>query len=126
MIDGLFDSGNYQTAQVMLDVTTLRHKALAGNLANVETPGYRRVDIDPQFIDALQDAIANRETEKMNSLRPKTALDRDAVSLRADGNNVELDRELLAINENALEHQFMTQMVSSHAEKLRYAITGQK
>ena len=39
MIESLFSSKNYQASKKLLDAATLRHEALATNLANVETPG---------------------------------------------------------------------------------------
>jgi len=43
MIDGLFNQTNYVAAKKMLDATALRHEAIASNLANLETPRYKRV-----------------------------------------------------------------------------------
>jgi len=45
MIDALFADSYYTAAKKMLDVTALRHEAIASNLANVETPGYKRLDV---------------------------------------------------------------------------------
>jgi hypothetical protein len=47
MIDALFTDSDYVAAKKMLDVTVLRHQAIASNLANVETPNYKRLDVSP-------------------------------------------------------------------------------
>ncbi|MFH0880983.1 MAG: flagellar basal body rod protein FlgB, partial [Lentisphaerota bacterium] len=47
-----------ETTQVlnkMLDVSALRQRVLANNLANINTPGYKRLDV--KFRDELTDAI---------------------------------------------------------------------
>jgi flagellar basal-body rod protein FlgB len=49
MIEALFSDSNYLAAKRMLDVTVLRHEAIASNLANVETPNYKRLDVSPSF-----------------------------------------------------------------------------
>ena len=53
MIDGLFASANYQGVKKMLDATVLRQEAIASNLANIETPNYKRVDVSPAFASEL-------------------------------------------------------------------------
>ena len=40
MIQTLFNQSNYVVTKKLLDATVLRHQAIAGNLANVETPNY--------------------------------------------------------------------------------------
>ena len=52
------------------------------------------------------------------------ATDLSAVATRKDGNTVQLESELLKLNQNFLEHQLETQLVSGNMLKLRLAITG--
>ena len=47
MIDQIYDRENYILAKKLLDVSHARHEALSGNLANAETPGYKRVGKTP-------------------------------------------------------------------------------
>ena len=44
MIDALFSQPNYLVAQKALDGIALRHEAIARNIANLDTPGYKRMD----------------------------------------------------------------------------------
>jgi flagellar basal-body rod protein FlgB len=44
--------------------------------------------------------------------------------MRPDGNTVEIERELLAMNHNAVQHEFLTEMISGNLKQLRMAITG--
>ena len=53
MIESLFSNPDYAASKALLDATALRHEALASNIANVETPGYKRVDIAPSFSEAF-------------------------------------------------------------------------
>ena len=55
---------------------------------------------------------------------PRIVEDASARSVRPDGNSVEIERELLALNRNAVEHNFLTEIVSSNLKQLKTAITG--
>ncbi|MBI3876488.1 MAG: flagellar basal body rod protein FlgB [Verrucomicrobia bacterium] len=124
MIDALFTQPNYLATKRMLDATALRHEAIASNLANVETPNYKRVDVNPSFDATLKQALAAKDTDKLSSLKPQFSVDATAVAQNTDGNTVQLENELLRLNQNALEHQLETQLVSGALLKLRTAITG--
>lgn len=124
MIEGLFNQTNYVAAKKMLDVTALRHEAIASNLANVETPRYKRIDVTPAFSTELQQAIASGESARIQSVSPQLAIDSTAVASRPDGNSVQLESELMKLNQNFLEHQLETQLVTGAMMKLRLAITG--
>ena len=124
MIESLFNQTNYVAAKKMLDATALRHEAIASNIANVETPRYKRVDVAPAFATELQQAVASRNGEGIRALQPQLAVDPTAISGRKDGNNVQIESELLKLNQNFMEHQLETQLVSGAMMKLRMAITG--
>ncbi|HXJ55502.1 MAG TPA: flagellar basal body rod protein FlgB [Verrucomicrobiae bacterium] len=124
MIEGLFNQSGYVGAKKMLDLSALRHEAIASNLANLETPHYRRVDVDPNFSAQLQQAVASRDPQRIAALEPELVPDLNAVGHRKDGNTVELESELLKLNQNFMEHQMETQLITGALLKLRLAITG--
>jgi len=124
MIEGLFNQTNYVAAKKMLDATALRHEAIASNLANLETPRYKRVDVASSFSAELQQAVAAKDPGRIADVQPQLATDPSAMPVRKDGNTVQLETELLKLNQNFLEHQLETQLVSGALLKLRLAITG--
>jgi flagellar basal-body rod protein FlgB len=124
MIEALFGDANYVAAKKMLDVNVLRHEAIASNIANVETPNYKRLDVSPSFESQLSQAVANRNAQEIASLQPALAVDSQAVSGRSDGNTVQLESEILKLNQNTLEHSLETQLVSNEFMRMRLAITG--
>ena len=124
MIEALFGDTNYVAAKKMLDVNVLRHEAIASNIANVETPNYKRLDVSPSFESQLSQAVANRNAQEIASLQPALAVDSQAVSGRSDGNTVQLESEILKLNQNTLEHSLETQLVSNEFMRMRLAITG--
>jgi flagellar basal-body rod protein FlgB len=125
MIDPIFQSDNYQLARKLLDAAVLRQDAIATNVANAETPGFRRLDVAPDFALQLRSQMEAGDFGKTaHSLRPHLAEDQTARSIRPDGNTVEIERELLAMDRNAVDHQFLSDIVSSNLKQLKMAITG--
>lgn len=125
MIDPIFQADNYQLARKLLDASVLRQEAIATNVANVETAGYRRLDISADFGTQLKARMAAGDFGRTaGSLQPRLTEDPNARAVRPDGNTVEIERELLAMNRNAVEHDFLTDIVSSNLKQLKMAITG--
>ena len=124
MIEGLFNQTNYVAAKKMLDVTAMRHEAIASNLAHIETPNYKRLDVAPNFATELQQAVTAKSIDQIHAVSPRLAVDATAVASRKDGNTVQLESELLKLNKNYIEHQLETQLVTGAMLKLRLAITG--
>ncbi len=124
MINEMFSQPNYVGTKKLLDATVLRHQAIAGNLANLETPNYKRVDLAPGFRTELQRAMASKNAPQIASLRPTLAVDSQASASSRDGNTVKLEDELLNLNQNTLEHTLGVQLVTGTLLKLRLAITG--
>jgi len=122
MIESLFSDSNYAAAKQLLDATVVRHEALAANLANIETPGYKRVDLPKEFEQEF--AARLRGGEVARATTPVPIADPSAVTQRKDGNNVELDHELLALSRNSLQFDTLTEFVSGSIKALRLAITG--
>lgn len=124
MIEALFNQTNYVAAKKMLDATVLRHQALAGNLANIETPGYKRVDISPDFNQELGKAMATQSPAQIKQLTPHIQVDTTATARGLDGNTVGLEDEMMQMNQNTLAHTVETQMITASLVRLRMAITG--
>ena len=124
MIEALFNQPGYVATKKMMDATALRHEAIASNLANVETPNYKRIDVAPNFAEELRSALGSKDPSRINTLQPFIAEDTTAVSTNQDGNTVQLESELMNLNQNTLAHALETQLVSGTLLKLRLAITG--
>jgi flagellar basal-body rod protein FlgB len=124
MIEGLFNQPNYAATKRMLDATALRHEAIASNLANLETPGYKRIDVQPGFSAELAQALGQKDVARIQQARPALAMDGAAVAANANGNSVQLETELTHLNQNTLAHSLQTHLVTGALLKLRLAITG--
>jgi flagellar basal-body rod protein FlgB len=82
MIDPIFHSDNYQLARKLLDAAVLRHEAVATNVANAETPGFRRLDVAPDFAVELKARVAAGDfAQNAASIRPQLAEDPSADNI---------------------------------------------
>ena len=124
MIEALFNQPGYLAAKKALDAVALRQEAIANNLANLETPGYRRLDLAPAFQTELERACASGDADQIAALKPALAPDLTAVPGSRDGNTVHLENELMQLNRNATTHALETQLVSNMLSRMRLAITG--
>jgi flagellar basal-body rod protein FlgB len=124
MIEALFNQPNYLTAKKTLDAVALRSEAIANNLNNLETPGYKRVDLAPNFEQELAKAASGNDAGQISSLKPTLAVDTSSVPSSKDGNTVHLEAELMKMNQNAMTHALETQLISGTLAKMRLAITG--
>ena len=122
MIDGLFASANYEGVKKMLDASVLRHEAIASNLANVETPHYKRVDVQANFASELSRAISSGSHDSVRRMQPSVGVDLQAVAQNRDGNSVQLEKEMVYLQQNMMAHQFQSQMITGSLNKLRRAI----
>ncbi|MEW6160717.1 MAG: flagellar basal body rod protein FlgB [Verrucomicrobiota bacterium] len=124
MIDALFNQSNYAAAKKLLDATVLRHEAISSNIANVETPHYKRLDVSPSFSTELRQALAAQSPSQIGSVQPRLEVDPSAKAQTRDGNTVQLENELMQLNRNFVEHSLETQLISGSLLRLRLAITG--
>jgi flagellar basal-body rod protein FlgB len=103
----------------ILDTASLRHRVIAQNVANVNTPGYRRMEVS--FEADLARAFESKRGESAE-LRPRVIV-ADGPE-RVDGNTVDIDREMNDMAKNALLYQAAAQIVTSRIGSLRAAIAG--
>ena len=125
MVDPIFQSDNYVLARKLLDASVVRHQAIASNIANAETPGYHRVDVAPDFAEQLKAKLNSGELASgSDSISPQLADDPNARSVRPDGNSVDIEHELLSMNRNVVEHEYLTEIITQNIKQLKMAITG--
>jgi flagellar basal-body rod protein FlgB len=101
-----------------LSGAALRQEAIASNLANINTPGYRRKDVD--FQSALQ-AAWDQGTAGVARVQPSIAAD-PSSAIRQDGNSVDVDVEAAAQAKNGLQYEAIAQVLKSRISIIRSAI----
>lgn len=123
MVSSIDSNLTLRIAQRSLDGCVLRQEAIAANIANAETPGYKRMDVSRDFAGRLKAAV---EQGKGKTVLPNPQLVEDtrARAQRADGNTVDLENELLQMNKNQVDHDYLTSLIGANFKTLKTAITG--
>jgi len=123
----MFDALDAGIAPVVrgLEYRARRHEAIASNIANADTPGYRAVDVT--FGRALERAGLALRTTDPRHRGGSAAPARDRVVLsggepRRDGNDVNVDREMAQLARNQIEYQFLSRALAGRFRKLKEAI----
>jgi flagellar basal-body rod protein FlgB len=105
----------------LMDVAQLRHRVISQNLANVNTPGYHKLEVS--FEDAFSRALGKKGEQGALGVRPKI-VEGQGNPQRQDGNTVDLDKEVGSLNKNSLMFSTAVQMLISRINMMRSAITG--
>lgn len=108
------------------DAAWQRNEAISNNIANVDTPGYKRQDV--AFESVLQQALGNNRYESMDDkvanvnlsrLRGRAYLDYANYSYRLDGNNVDIENENVMLAENQLKYQGLISSINQEFTNLK-------
>lgn len=100
-----------------------RHTVLAGNIANLDTPGYRPVDLERE-VAGTPGALATTDARHLGAggLEDyKTSFDDGGALQGPDGNAVSLEREMSKIDANRARYGTSAELVSRRMALLKYA-----
>jgi flagellar basal-body rod protein FlgB len=97
---------------------SLRQSVIANNLANAETPGFRRMDVD--FHTTLAQAMSSGEQAVIEAAQ--FTPQQDQQTMRADGNGVDVDTESAAMAKNGLEYEALVSVARSRIEIFQSAM----
>jgi len=100
-----------------MSLLSTRQKLVASNIANADTPGYRTKDIDfrAEFAQQMQGQ------ECSGPQTPQT-IEPGGLPVKADGNNVSLDREARMLAENAMRFQVASSLAQAELHSIRSAL----
>lgn len=116
-----------------LDASWLRNEVIAHNIANADTPGYKKYRVE--FEEELKSAL-EASTLKGKRTRPKhldigvSPIDQvsprivriGGTQMREDGNNVDMDEEMTSLAKNAIMYNALVQKISGEFRKLKTVI----
>jgi flagellar basal-body rod protein FlgB len=138
MIPNMFDSSALPVLEQVVNFSQARHNVLAGNIANLDTPGYRTRDISPdEFRSRLKDAVeesrrpAADPTSSVNSAfdaEPAKNPFRDVKEslnsiLRHDDGNVSMEQQIAELSKNQMQHNLAVNLLASQFRLLQAAIS---
>ena len=115
---GLFDV-TQAALEKALEGSALRQRALANNLANANTAGFKRSDVD--FQSMLDSALSGGSADRVEATQFSLATDTSS-SARADGNNVDVDTEMADLSENSVLYQTLVEIAKARIQIISSAI----
>lgn len=141
MLENIFRSPKLDLIQKTMDASMLRQEAITSNMANVDTPNYKRNEVI--FEEKLKKVLQNSKTcdklvktnvrhmdvyddiVKMDSIEPEL-IKLNNLTYRNDGNNVDIDVETTQQTKNKIYYDYLAQSLSNEIKFLRMAITGRE
>lgn len=108
------------------DASWKRETLIANNIANAQTPGYKRQDLD--FQTALRNEISRFKYSSLDKkiqdvdltkLNPDIYTDHGNYSYRLDGNNVDIDTEQVELASEQIKYQALTTSITSEFTRLQ-------
>lgn len=113
------------------DASNLRNELISNNIANVDTPGYKRKDIN--FESILQAELSGEKSlyqavksanEELSTLDPQVYTDNASLSYRLDGNNVDIASEEAYLAENQIKYQALVDLMSQEFSRYKSVLSS--
>lgn len=128
MYDRLFGGDRFLAVTRALDASAMRQQVISHNLANVNTPGFKRQEV--QFETELTRALAQKQNpcapagcRPVAEIRPRTVTITQTGE-RTDGNNVNLESESVQMAVNALRFEVLSQSIGGTFRAFKSVING--
>lgn len=99
--------------ETYMSLLSARQSVVSSNIANADTPGYKTKDIDPDSAFYVSGTASTAVAQEVSGL-----------TMKNDGNNVDLDRESRLLAENALRFSIASNLLRSQIKIVRSAIDG--
>ena len=128
----IFSSG-FDKLESALSVSSAKHTVISSNIANVDTPGYKAKEIN--FTNAFKDALQGTGLSMKRSVDDHfsgmslpgspTAHVTDQINnfMRNDGNNVNVDHEMMSLSKNNIMYNMAAQLIGNKFNNLKYVIS---
>lgn len=136
MLPNLLGSTNIPVLQQVLNFSQARHGVLAGNIANINTPGYRTRDLSVEvFEKRLKDAIEQSHrpggsqpiSAGIVTTDPEDPLRKVSQSMTSllyhDETNIDLEQQVAEINKNQIMHSLALSVMTNQMQLLQTAIS---
>ena len=109
------------------DASWTRNDVLANNIANADTPGYKRKDV--QFETYLSNAVAGTDSLDgtvanldLNDLNATVYNEQPGLSYRSDGNNVDVSTENVELAKNQIKYYTLMNSISQEFSRMKSAL----
>ncbi|MGL4739106.1 MAG: flagellar basal body rod protein FlgB [Cellulosilyticaceae bacterium] len=112
--------------QKALDATMLRQQMVTNNLANIDTPGYRRYDV--KFEEYLSKELGRKGIGAVDTEKIQPTIYQDYVNFtgRLDGNNVNIDVETAELSKTKLKYDALIQRANAQIQRYKYILQNMR
>ena len=126
-VSRMINQDSQPVLEQLLQFTASRHKVLAENIANIDTPGYRQKDLSVERFQAMmRDRIERRQSESAGSVRfddvEARVTDPNEGILFHDGNNRSAEQLMSEFAKNALMHNMAVEMLRKQYATMEMAL----
>lgn len=116
----IYGSYSQKALEKGLDYLWQKQKVIQQNIANYDTPNYKTKGVT--FSDVLEGA-KNTKIEENDKRYKIQVYDTDGLSVRPDGNNVNLEKQNIDLYDSYAQYSYLTQKLSNEFKNTRYVIT---
>jgi flagellar basal-body rod protein FlgB len=135
MSSSLFSDDAISAASLALKGLAARQQTISSNIANVDTPGYSAKEVDfetmlQRTLNSSASSVSMTKTSKLHMDKTTssssfyTTNNRAGGTYREDGNNVDIDTELIDMSETNIKYQAISQGISSKLLLLKSIAQG--
>ena len=126
-LDSFLATPGIKSLSLALDEAALRQQAISANIANVNTPGFKRLDVSSSFEQAFSGALSQLGGGGEVGDLPAGSIETSANQgpARPDGNTVQIEQEMLGMAQNSARYEFASEMLANSFHGIKTAITGQ-
>lgn len=125
--------GSTKALEKGLDAAWQRNEAIAHNLANVDTPGFKRkkVEFEEHLNNALKSSLKGFRTNSrhipigqrsVDEIEIRIMEDSSDFSMRLDGNNVDIDSEMAQLAKNTIKYNTLAQSLNTSLRRIKSAV----
>ncbi|MEA4832002.1 MAG: flagellar basal body rod protein FlgB [Oscillospiraceae bacterium] len=123
------DNVNIALLQKSLDLVWYKQQATQNNIANHDTPGYKRKSVEfEDLLKSVLDSKTGSEEELVSEIykiMPGISEDK-STSAKEDGNNVDLEQENIELAKEQLQYEYLANSLTSQINRLKYVINEGK
>jgi flagellar basal-body rod protein FlgB len=106
-----------------IQTEALRQKAITNNIANLETPDYRRIDV--KFEELLAKSLDSSGQVELKEITPEIFQPKE-TSVKSNGNDVSLETEIGQMVKNTLRHTTYIRLLNKKYQQIELAIDTTK
>lgn len=122
-------STSIQALEKGIQYSGAKHKAISHNIANVDTPNFKRKEVTPNFGEAFQQALKSNKTDGRHqdfsgTSRLPYKTDKTNHSYSHNGNNVDIDKEMSDLAENQIYYYTLIDQMNGKFQSLQSVIKG--